>query len=113
MRAARYVAIALGCLLHGYTHFFASKSDLFIGLFFWALIPYAVAAILGCFRMFTPAALGYALGTLAGDIYAFPTADYGFLIMPIFNALVLGPIGAVLAWIGARLFGWRSRADAA
>ena len=105
--------IALGCLVHGYTYLFASKGDLFFGLFFLSLIPYAVAAILGCFRTFAPAALGYALGTLAGDIYAFPAADYGLLIMPIFNALVLGPIGAVLAWIGARLFGWRPEPDAA
>jgi len=122
MRAARYVVIALACVLHLYSHFGASDSGLFLGLLFWSLIPYGVAAIMGCFRMFAPAALGFALGSLAGDIYLFdrvfispkgPNADYGILLMPVMNTVILGPVGALVVWLGARLFGWQSKEDAA
>ena len=40
------VAISLGCLLQAYIHFFEAKANLFIGLLFYALIPYGPAGAL-------------------------------------------------------------------
>ena len=122
MRIARVVVILLGCLLHAYVYLFESKGDLNPGLSFYALIPYAVAALLGPFRAMAPAALGFALGTLAGDIYMYhqvfvspkgPMAGYGLLIMPILNLLLLGPAGALLVWLCARFISRPSEEDAA
>ena len=121
MRTSAIVAILLGCLLHLYIHFFKAP-EISIAISIYALIPYAVSALLRCFQRTVPAALGYALGALAGDLYLYDTvfispkgsyAAYLMLPMPIINAVILGPIGAFLVWAAVRLFGKRSPESAA
>src|SRR5436190_4861614 len=121
MRTALVVAISLGCLLQGYIHFFEAKANLFIGLLVFALIPYAVAALLACFRRTARVALGFALGLLAGDLFAYDwvflsskgsMAGYLLLVMPLLNLLLLGPAGGFLAWVCARFMNRRSKEDA-
>ena len=108
------LTIAAGCLLHLYT--FAFKADggwsLFVvGLFAFSLTPYAVAAILARFGRVASGALGFAAGALIGDVYMHyfvfiapkgSTAALGLLFMPLWNLLILGPVGALVGWAIAR-----------
>ena len=119
MRTALVVAISLGCLLQGYIHFFEAKANLFIGLFIFALTPYAAAALLACFRRTASVAAGFALGVLVGDLFAYywvflssrgSMAGYLLLVMPLLNLLLLGPAGALIAWMCARFVSRRSNA---
>mgnify|MGYP003575987907 FL=1 len=121
MRTTAIVAILLGCLIHVYIHFFKAP-EISIAISIYALIPYAAAALLRCFDRTVPAALGFALGTLGGDIYMYDAvflspkgsyAIYLMLPMPIINGVVLGPIGALLVWVAVRLFGKPSEESAA
>ena len=115
--------IAVGCLLHLYT--FAAKADggwsLFVvGLFAFSLTPYGVAAILARFGRMASSALGFAVGALIGDLYMRysvfiapkgSTAALGLLFMPMWNLLLIGPVGALVGWAISRFMGIRSRRD--
>ena len=111
------LTIAAGCLLHVYT--FTIKAEggwtLFvIGLFAFSLTPYAVAAIVARFGRMTSSALGFAVGALIGDLYMHysvfiapkgSTAALGLLFMPLWNLLMLGPVGALIGWAITRFNG--------
>jgi hypothetical protein len=65
-----------------------------------------VAAVFLSLR-FNPAALGIAAGALLGDLLmhywvfiapAHSTAALGLLVMPLWNLMILSPIGALVVW---------------
>ena len=121
MRRSFVLTIAAGCLLHLYT--FTFKADggwsLFVvGLLAFSLTPYAVAEILARFGRMASSALGFAAGALIGDLYMHysvfmapkgSTAALGLLFMPLWNLLILGPVGALIGWAIARFMGRQSR----
>ncbi|HSC81682.1 MAG TPA: hypothetical protein VLC08_15090 [Chitinolyticbacter sp.] len=102
-----------GVLLHLYSLLFLASGgpNLFIAtLFAWACLPYAVAALLPKLRQPSAIGAGYAMAALTGDLYMHyavflrpqsSTAALGLLLMPLWNLVLIGPIGAVIAW------GWR------
>jgi hypothetical protein len=108
---ALLAAAAAGCALSAYTVGFASSGPMgafHLALFAWTCLPYAVALLMPRLRIATRAsALGYALAALAGDLFMHylvfiapkgSTAALGLLFMPLWNLLLLGPIGALLVW---------------
>jgi hypothetical protein len=109
---ALLAAAAAGGALSAYTVGFAASGPIgtfHVGLFVWTCLPYTVALLLPKLRIATRAsALGYALAALAGDllmhymVFIAPrgsTAALGLLFMPLWNLLLLGPIGALLVWL--------------
>ncbi len=75
-------------------------------------MPYAVAALLPKLRLPPAIGAGYAMAALTGDLYmhyaAFlrprsSTAALGLLLMPLWNLVLIGPIGAASAWGWQRL----------
>ena len=119
MQPSLLLTIAAGCLLHLYN--FAFKADggwsLFVvGLFAFSLTPYAVAVMLARFGRMASSAVGFAAGALIGDLYMHysvfiapkgSTAALGLLFMPLWNLLIIGPVGALIGWAIARFIGKR------
>ena len=115
------LTIAAGCFLHLYTFAFKVEggwSFFVIGLLAFSLTPYAVAAMLARFGRMASSAVGFAAGALMGDLYMHysvfiapkgSTTALGLLFMPLWNLLVLGPVGALIGWAVARYIGKRSR----
>jgi hypothetical protein len=116
MRLTLILTIAAACLLHAYTYAFKAEggwSMFTVGLFAFSLTPYAVSATLARFWRAMSCALGFAAGALAGDIFMHyavfiapkgSTAALGLLFMPVWNLLLLGPIGAFIGWACMRAF---------
>ena len=119
------IAVAAGCLLHVYTFVFKAEggwSTFVAGLFAYSLTPYAVALILTWFQRARPAALGFAAGSLIGDIFMHysvfiapkgSTAALGLLFMPMWNLLLIGPLGAFVGWAIVRVMSKRSSENTA
>ena len=107
-RAALLLVVA-GFGLHAYQFYLAEDADeSAFGLFFlWPSLPYAACvAVLRNLR-FPHAALGGAASILLADlvthhaVFVRPTdAQSGLLLlfMPLWNLLIIGPIGAVVGW---------------
>ena len=120
MRISLALVIGAGILFHAWKlllHAPSHASSFAVGLFCFSAAPYAVAAILGCFRRTVTAGVGFALGALAGDLFALywvavisrgSMSGYLFLVMPGVNLLALGPVGALLFWVGVKLMRRRS-----
>lgn len=116
---------AVGFLLHVYTIAFKAQGgwSLFgVGLFVYSLTPYTVAAALAVFRPTARSAAGFAAGALLGDLFMHysvfiapkgSTAALGLLFMPIWNLFLLGPIGGIVSWAGAKFFSKRSNSGVA
>jgi len=82
------------------------------GLWLWSCLPYALWAGVALWRRPPALALGGALAALAADLFmhhsvfiapAGSTAALGLLFMPLWNLVLVGPIGAALGWGVARL----------
>jgi hypothetical protein len=111
------VLVAAGVLLHAYTTLVAAAGPVeafHLGLLAWSCLPYLVAALLPRFGAAPSTAAGFALGALLGDLYMHyavfiapkgSTAALGLLFMPLWNFLVLGPLGALAVRAGVRLLG--------
>ena len=124
-RVALIIAIASGCLLHAYTLAFKAEGgwSLFVvGLCAYSLAPYAAAAALARRWPAVWSAVGFAVGALAGDVFMHysvfiapedSTAALGLLFMPIWNLLLLGPVGALVAWASVRVINSRTKGNAA
>lgn len=114
-RALLPAAVVLGAALHAYTMVFKADGGFTVfklGLFAWSLAPYALAAALGWRAIHPGVAAGYAIGALVGDAFMHhavfiqpkgSTAALGLLFMPLWNLLLLGPVGALAAWLLLRL----------
>ena len=110
------IVVATACLLHLYTMTFKTESggsSFALALLALSLTPYAFASILARFRRTAGFAFGFAAGALIGDclmhysVFIAPkgsTAALGLLFMPIWNLLLLGPMGALIG----RAFGRRA-----
>ncbi len=78
----------------------------------WSLLPYAVALGLSLHPGLRVAATGFASACLVADLLAHFALHYGprtdsllVVFLPMFNLLLVGPAGALLALLYAR---WRS-----
>lgn len=116
----RWIALALcslGLALHLYTVIFRTSSGAgwpAVVLLLVSLLPYGVAAILASRPRWVVPATGAALACLATDLFvhyavfvnpASSTAAIGLVVTPVWNLLVVGPAGAVVAWLAYSL--WR------
>jgi hypothetical protein len=112
---ASLAACAAGALLHLYTAAFKATgglSLLLVGLVLLSCVPYAIAAALASRARTSVFGLGAALACLVVDIYVHytvfvapksSTAAVGLVVTPFFNLLLVGPMGALVLWLGARL----------
>ena len=115
-----------GVALHLYTVVFKATGGegdgagaFLIGLWVYSCAPYAISAWLARGRR-AAWGLGAAAACLVADLYmhysvfvapAGSTAALGLLFMPLWNLLIIGPAGALLA--GAVHGAWRRRTGAA
>lgn len=118
-RAAPFLVCLCGCMLHAYTAAFRAEGPVgpfLFGLLAWSCLPYVSAALASLRPTLTWPALGYAAGALGGDVFMHysvfiapksSTAALGLLFMPLWNLLLLGPMGALLFWAVRRVY--RSR----
>jgi hypothetical protein len=117
--ALKPITLALsgaGVVLHLYTVFFKAEGGMdaiafLIGLLLWSCTPYAIAALLARGRH-AVWGLGAATACLVADgfmhysVFIAPegsTAALGLLFMPLWNLLVIGPVGALLFWLAYRI----------
>ena len=122
---AKTTALALcgaGVALHLYTALFKAErladpagQAFMVGLVLVSCLPYAIAAVLARGRRVVWG-LGAAAACLAGDMFMHhsvfiapkgSTAAIGLLFMPFYNLLLIGPAGAVLFWLAAKLMARR------
>jgi len=108
-------ACSAGVLLHLYTAAFKAEggiSAFLVGLVLLSCAPYAIAAVLATRGRRALLALGAAGASLLADLYMHysvfiapqsSTAALGLLVMPVWNLLVVGPLGAVLLWLVHRI----------
>jgi hypothetical protein len=104
------VLCGVGVALHLYTVAFKAEGELntfLVLLFLWSCAPYGLSAALSRFGGTEIPALGAVALCLAADVvmhysvFVAPrgsTAGLGLLFMPIWNFVVLGPIGGLIAW---------------
>jgi hypothetical protein len=113
-RLALFTASA-GVLLHVYTALFKADGGIsmfLVGLFLASCLPYALAAALVRWSKAAPFALGFALASLAGDLFMHysvfiapkgSTAALGLLFMPAWNLFIIGPAGGTVFWLAYRV----------
>jgi hypothetical protein len=114
---ARYFAFALlgfGLSVHSYTAFIKADggaSGFVIGLWAWALVTYGVGAVLLSRFRNSLAAVGWLILPAIMDLITYrsvfvspqsSTAALGLLFAPLWNLLLLGPIGGVIGWLASR-----------
>lgn len=104
--------IVCGVLLHAYTALFVAAGGLSpfrLGLVLWSWVPYALGGAL--IKRNVGAAAGAALFVLAADGLGFylafvnpqgSTSSLVLLFMPMWNLLLVGPVGALLGWLVSR-----------
>lgn len=111
---------ALGAALHLYTALFRASDTaadgggvplFLIGLVLWSCLPYALCAA-AALRRWPVSAFGAACCCLAADLFMHysvfiapkgSTAALGLLFTPLWNLLLIGPLGAVLGGLAGRL----------
>jgi hypothetical protein len=110
-----------GVALHLYTTTFQTDADLspiLIGWFLWSCAPYAVALVLLLLAKKPALTVGYAAASLGLDIFTFvsvfigpasSTAALGLIVMPFWNLVLFGPVGALITWLLFRV--WLRRHD--
>jgi hypothetical protein len=110
---------AAGFCLHSYTVLFLGDYSADVSLFgfalslwLWSLLPYAVGFFLYWKLSWQLRAAGWLLCVLVMDlvmhwsVFIEPqgsTAALGLLFMPLWNLLVVGPVGALFGWMTTRL----------
>jgi hypothetical protein len=119
-----FALCAVGCVLHAVTALGMAAGGLSFKLvvfFLYSCCPYAVAAGLIALnlRFFKPPpvfAIGFAVGSLFGDLYMIyhvfivpkhSSAALGLLVMPFWNLAFIGPAAGALVSIMYRLLGPR------
>src|SRR5690242_18881078 len=93
---AVYAILVIAIAVHAYHHLTSESSP---GFFAWALVPYAVALTIACFRgariaVAAGAALALALDVWTYYVVAHPTsstAGLALLWMPLWNAIIVVP----------------------
>jgi hypothetical protein len=116
----RLIAFGLliyGLAIHSYIVLFKAEGDLngfLIGLWVWSLSPYVVGAVLLRLRRNACAAAGWlVLPTMLDavtyyDVFINPmhsTAELGLLFAPLWNLLLLRPLGGFAGWMFERKLG--------
>ena len=99
-----------GVALHLYEALFASTpgaNGFLLGLLAWSLSPFLIGLLLWRVGVSHALASGYSWASLVGALYVHytvfirptgSTAALGLLFMPLWNLLVLGPVGMGLSW---------------
>jgi hypothetical protein len=117
-RLTQAIAV-VGVLLHAYVALFKADggfSLFLVGLLLMSWLPYAIAAGIAYVESRAVFGLGFALASLAGDLYMHysvfiapkgSTAALGLLFMPMWNLIILGPLGGFLFWLAKRLMSRR------
>jgi hypothetical protein len=107
--------VLFGIALHSYTGLVEATS-FSLPLWLWSICPYVIGGLLviaGPFQVFIGALALIAVADLLvfRSIFIQPTsstAPIALIFMPLWNLVVIGPIGAALGWF----FGWLARRDA-
>lgn len=109
-----YAIAGVAALLHGYVALFKADggfSLFLVGFLLVSMLPYAIAAGIAYVPSRAGFGLGYAVACLTGDLFMHyavfiapkgSTAALGLLFMPIWNLIILGPIGGVVFWLVGR-----------
>ena len=105
-RAVFFALLAFGLLLHTYTHAVMAES-FYAGFWLWSISPYLLTAVLSL-HILSPLAAACALVLpVAADIATYygvfiaptsSTAAVGLVATPLWNLLVLLPLGAFIGW---------------
>ena len=107
---ARHLAGALilaGVLLHSFAHGILA-THFHAGFWLWSLAPYLLVAALRAWRMSARSAACALIMPLMADIYVFhsvfiapasSTAALGLVAMPLWNLLLLIPVGLLCVWL--------------
>ena len=110
------LASALGVLLHLYTAAFKASGGIsffLLGLLSWSCVPYVITALLARRPNASLLSLGAACLCLVVDgymhysVFVAPkssTAAVGLLFAPLWNLLLVGPLGAAGFWLAGRAF---------
>ena len=107
--------VLFGIALHSYTGLVEATS-FSLPFWLWSICPYVIGGLLvvaGPFQVFIGALALIAVADLLvfRSIFIHPTsstAPIALIFMPLWNLVVIGPIGAILGWF----FGWLARRDA-
>jgi len=108
---AAVVLLALGVLLHAYELAAESDSVAPNWLMLWALVPYALCAVLALFRALRLAAIAGTGATLLFDlwihytVFVHPTSSTAALALifaPLLTSLVIAPLVTLGVWLSMR-----------
>jgi hypothetical protein len=102
--------VVAGIALHSYEFSIASRpgsGSSALWILAWSLLPFTVALVLSQLRVGPARAAGYAWASLLGSAYMHfsvfviptgSTAALGLIFMPLWNLLLLGPLGLLVVW---------------
>lgn len=105
-----YGIAGVGALLHGYVALFKADggfSPFLLGLLLMSWLPYVIAAGIARATKRAVFGLGFAAASLGADllmhysVFIAPkgsTAALGLLFMPIWNLVLVGPLGGIVFW---------------
>ena len=121
IRQASLLALLLAVALHTYTAIFRAE-HFAAGFWLWSLAPYAIGAGLLWHGRWPCAALGALALPLAADLamhYAVfyapggSTAALGLFAAPLWNLVLVAPLGALAGWLADRRQATRTTASGA
>ena len=107
---ARYVCAVAGVAvaLHLYENLVKGTGPFSLAWFAWATFPYALALAISCVRPVKRAATAGAVAALLVDLWAHhsvfvapggSTASLALLFAPLWNSLIVVPVGTWAAWL--------------
>ena len=100
--------VGLAVALHGYANLRMISADFSYGWLMWAILPYALALTLACFKGTRVAAIAGAALALIVDAWTYyevarstsSTAAIAFIWMPLWDMIIVIPTATFLAWLG-------------
>jgi len=98
--------LLLAILLHSYGSYRATSDTFSYGFFLWALVPYVLVCVLGCFQGTRVPAIAGATLALTLDAWNYyevaqstsSTASLNFLWVPLWNTILVVPIATYASW---------------
>jgi hypothetical protein len=104
---AVYVLLTLAVVFHVFQNLRMMSADFSYGWFLWALSPYGLVLVLSCFKGIRLSVIAGGALALAADAWNYyevarstsSTAALNFIWIPIWNTIIVVPIGTFLAWL--------------